>query len=160
MPTTISTTSACTGGARPRPQYPDGYLGTINTRREDRLLDGLKKRQTNRPYTRGIHKGERIDCTGLLLASRVQPVVGLETPSSRGASSLLLASVNTWSTSGTRLIARSALVVSRSVPGTRTVVVQNAPQNPDRIPVLRSQAPPWATGVRGNPGMAVPYPGR
>jgi len=30
--------------------------------------------------------------------------------------------------------------------------------NPDRQAVLRNQAPPW--GVRGNPGMAVPYPGR
>jgi hypothetical protein len=31
---------------------------------------------------------------------------------------------------------------------------------PDRVSTLRSQAPGWATGVRGNPGMAVPYPGR
>ena len=29
----------------PEAQYPDGYLGTINTRRGDRLLDNLKGRQ-------------------------------------------------------------------------------------------------------------------
>src|SRR5215510_11759989 len=45
----------------PEAMYPDGYLGTIPSRRGDRLLDNLKQRQQNRPYTRGIHKGERID---------------------------------------------------------------------------------------------------
>ena len=45
----------------PEATYPDGYLGTVPSRRGDRLMDGLKARTTNRPYTRGIHKGERID---------------------------------------------------------------------------------------------------
>jgi hypothetical protein len=46
----------------PEATYPDGYLGTVPSRRGDRLMDGLKAR-TNKPYTRGVHKGERIDPT-------------------------------------------------------------------------------------------------
>src|SRR5262245_14822679 len=45
----------------PEATIPDGYLGTVNSRRQDRLLDGLQARANNRPYTRGVHKGERID---------------------------------------------------------------------------------------------------
>lgn len=45
----------------PEATYPDGYLGTIRSRRDDRLLDSLKKRQNQRSYQRGVHKGERVD---------------------------------------------------------------------------------------------------
>jgi len=57
-------------GREPSAEYPDGYLGTIRTRRDDRgrpnsvseqVLDGLKVRQTQRGYQRGVHRGERID---------------------------------------------------------------------------------------------------
>lgn len=44
----------------PGADYPDGYLGTIRTRREDRLLDGIKH-LTRKSYERGVHKGEKID---------------------------------------------------------------------------------------------------
>jgi hypothetical protein len=45
----------------PEAEFPDGYLGTIRSRRDDRLLDGLKDRQNRRPYSRGVHKGERVN---------------------------------------------------------------------------------------------------
>lgn len=48
-------------GATPEAQYPDGYLGTIKSRRDDRLVNALKDRQSARPYQRGVHKGERVD---------------------------------------------------------------------------------------------------
>jgi len=57
-------------GREPSAEYPDGYLGTIRTRRDDRgrpnsvseqVLDRLKVRQTQRGYQRGVHRGERID---------------------------------------------------------------------------------------------------
>lgn len=48
-------------GQTPDAQYPDGYLGTIQSRREDRLLKNLQNRLTNRSYQRGVHKGEKID---------------------------------------------------------------------------------------------------
>lgn len=57
-------------GREPSAEYPDGYLGTIRTRRDDRgrpnsvseqVMNGLKIRQTQRGYQRGVHRGERID---------------------------------------------------------------------------------------------------
>lgn len=57
-------------GRTPEAEYPDGYLGTIRSRRDDRgrasstsdtVLDSLKNRQNQRGYQRGVHKGERID---------------------------------------------------------------------------------------------------
>jgi hypothetical protein len=48
-------------GESPDTQHPDGYLGTAEgTRRQDRLLDAVA-RKNSRPYSRGVHKGERIN---------------------------------------------------------------------------------------------------
>jgi len=56
-------------GRVPEAEYPDGYLGTIRSRRDDKgkpyavpdmVLDSLKSRQNQRGYTRGVHKGEKI----------------------------------------------------------------------------------------------------
>lgn len=44
----------------PEAQYPDGYLGTITNRRQDKL-QGAMERNNQRSYQRGVHKGERID---------------------------------------------------------------------------------------------------
>lgn len=57
-------------GRVPQAEYPDGYLGTIRSRRDDRgrpssvsdkVLDGLKVRVGQKSYQRGVHRGERID---------------------------------------------------------------------------------------------------
>jgi hypothetical protein len=48
-------------GRVPSAEYPDGYLGTIRSRRDDRLLDSLKTRVGQKSYQRGVHKGERIE---------------------------------------------------------------------------------------------------
>lgn len=49
-------------GATPDTQHPDGYLGTqgSTTRRSDKLLDSVH-RQNHRSYSRGVHKGERVN---------------------------------------------------------------------------------------------------
>lgn len=49
-------------GVGPDTQYPDGYLGTqaATSRRSDKLLDSVHRTNT-RPYSRGVHKGERIN---------------------------------------------------------------------------------------------------
>src|SRR5262245_12717987 len=62
----------------PEAQYPDGYLGTIPSRRGDRLMDGLKERTTNRPYTRGIHKGTRIDARDYMWPEEFNLWTGLQ----------------------------------------------------------------------------------
>ncbi len=69
-------------GASPDTLYPDGYLGTMSSnRRQDKILDAVA-RQNQRSYSRGVHKGERINPgdyiwpkefnlqTGLLLQSK------------------------------------------------------------------------------------------
>lgn len=61
----------------PEAMYPDGYLGTINTRRGDRLLDSLKTRQNQRSYVRGVHKGERIDPADYYFPRDLRPDAGL-----------------------------------------------------------------------------------
>jgi len=45
----------------PGAEYPDGYLGTITDRREDRLLERVQEKLTERSYQRGVHKGSKID---------------------------------------------------------------------------------------------------
>lgn len=44
----------------PDAEYPDGYLGNVNSRREDRLLNAVQGRLTERSYQRGVHKGDKI----------------------------------------------------------------------------------------------------
>jgi hypothetical protein len=57
-------------GRVPSAEYPDGYLGTIRSRRDDRgrpsstsdiVLNSMKRRLGERGYQRGVHRGERID---------------------------------------------------------------------------------------------------
>jgi hypothetical protein len=48
-------------GRVPSAEYPDGYLGTIRSRRDDRILDSIKSRVNQKSYQRGVHKGERIE---------------------------------------------------------------------------------------------------
>ena len=48
-------------GRIPSAEYPDGYLGTIRSRRDDRLLDSIKSRVGQKQYQRGVHKGERVE---------------------------------------------------------------------------------------------------
>lgn len=50
-------------GRVPSAEYPDGYLGTIRSRRDDRLLDSIKNRVNQKSYQRGVHKGERVDAS-------------------------------------------------------------------------------------------------
>jgi len=61
----------------PQAEYPDGYLGTITTRRGDRLLDSLKARVNERSYQRGAHLGERIDPGDYLWPDELDPMRGI-----------------------------------------------------------------------------------
>lgn len=70
--------SASTPGRTPQAEYPDGYLGSINTRRSDRLLDNVQSRLTQRSYQRGVHKGDRIDPQDYYWNDQVGPQMGIE----------------------------------------------------------------------------------
>ena len=139
----------------PEATYPDGYLGTINPRRQDRLLDGLKARQANRPTTRGIHKGERIDARDYLWPEEFNPWTALE----------LEAQGLKFSPPGLGLdleyerYPTDRKVGPKRVPlgGNSDGTVQWGDHDPDRGAALRRLAPSWSSGVRGNPGMAVSH---
>jgi len=61
----------------PHAEYPDGYLGAIPSRRGDKLLDALKAGQTQRSYSRGVHKGERIDHRDYFWPDQLKPDRGI-----------------------------------------------------------------------------------
>jgi hypothetical protein len=138
----------------PNAEYPDGYLGTLNTRRGDRLLDGLKSRMNQRPYQRGIHKGQQLENRDYFWPDEFNQWSGLVAQQA-----------------GMRFVPPGLLewLPDERYPtdrrtGPRGTPAGNGPPrpfaDPDRLPTLREHAPPWAAGVRGNPGMAVAYPGR
>src|SRR3954470_11123771 len=56
----LDATRSAAPGFTPDAEYPDGYLGNIQSRREDRLLSAVQSRLTNRSYQRGVHKGDKI----------------------------------------------------------------------------------------------------
>ena len=58
--------------------YPDGYLGTLSQdRRQDKLLDAVVNKLTDRSYQRGVHKGEKIDHSDYFWPSGESPSRGL-----------------------------------------------------------------------------------
>ena len=65
-------------GRVPSAEYPDGYLGTIRSRRDDRLLDSIKNRVNQKAYQRGVHKGERIEPSMYYWPAEFQPMMGIE----------------------------------------------------------------------------------
>ena len=64
-------------GRVPSAEYPDGYLGTIRSRRDDRLLDSIKNRVNQKAYQRGVHKGERIEPSMYYWPEEFNPDMGL-----------------------------------------------------------------------------------
>jgi hypothetical protein len=69
--------SAASTGRTPYAEYPDGYLGNVSSRREDRLLQHVQTRLTQRSYQRGVHKGDRIDPQDYYWNDVVDPEAGL-----------------------------------------------------------------------------------
>lgn len=73
-------------GTSPDVQHPDGYLGTqsTTTRRSDKLVRAVH-RQNSRSYSRGVHKGERINPGDYHWASDFHPLSGIERQAQGGA---------------------------------------------------------------------------
>jgi hypothetical protein len=65
-------------GRVPSAEYPDGYLGTIRSRRDDRLLDSIKSRIGQKAYQRGVHKGERIEPNAYYWDSEFNDQMGIK----------------------------------------------------------------------------------
>lgn len=58
-------------------QYPDGFLGTITNRQQDKLLGAVKNRLNERSYQRGVHVGSRIGQGQYLWSAEFNPEIGL-----------------------------------------------------------------------------------
>jgi hypothetical protein len=145
----------------PEATYPDGYLGSIPSRRGDRLMDGLKARTQNRPYTRGIHKGERIDNRDYFWPEEFNLWTGLEYQ----AAGIRFFPPGLGNELEDERYPTDRKVGPRSVPVGSRYAQGGGPNSgsavdPDRVATLRAQAPSWSSGRRGNPGMGVAYPGR
>ncbi len=65
-------------GFAPGASYPDGYLGTITNRREDRDLAVLQSRLTPNSYQRGVHRGEKAPKGAYYWEPGFNPQSGLE----------------------------------------------------------------------------------
>jgi len=70
-------------GQSPDTQHADGYLGTMgtNSRRSDKLLSSVQ-RQNHRSYSRGVHKGERVNPGDYLWPAEFNLDSGLQAQSS------------------------------------------------------------------------------
>jgi hypothetical protein len=139
----------------PDAQYPSGYLGTINSRRQDRLLQGLKARHQVKHASRGVHKGEKREPSDYLWPEEFHPFLGLELQSMgvKYAPPGLGQEVGAALANDGRPNANYMPTV-KGVPARNNLMKWGDP-NTARGEQLRRLAPPW-----GGPGMAVPYPGR
>ena len=139
--------------ATPEATYPDGYLGTLESRRRDRLEKNLIDRSQKRPYTRGVHKGEKIDGSDYFWPTEFNPMTGLmmEAAGLRFSPPGLGAEVTgdaKWD---------QQTVGPRGIPRGRTVAW--SPIDPNRRGALMAQAPPWSTG-RAQVGVSYAGQGR
>lgn len=60
----------------PEAQYPDGYLGSVIDRRQDKLLQTV--RNNARSYTRGVHKGSKIGSQDYFWTDDFHPFISIE----------------------------------------------------------------------------------
>lgn len=124
------------GNRIPSAEYPDGYLGTIQSRREDRLLDNLKSRQNQRAYQRGVHKGERIDPGDYFWPTEFQPDSGLRAEQ-RGVRQAPLGTIQEHLATQGRMLPR----------GARSLVAENFSAlgggDTRKMDQLRKQKPGW-----------------
>lgn len=67
---------AAATGKTPEAQYPDGYLGSVIDRRQDKLLQTV--RNNARSYTRGVHKGSIIGAESYFWPEDLTPYSSLD----------------------------------------------------------------------------------
>lgn len=146
----------------PEAQYADGYLGTINPRREGRMQNSLANRTNNRPYTRGVHKGERLDGRDYFWPDEFNLMSGL-IAEDQGVRFVIPGALQDAGMVGPDRRrpegspGEMARVGPRGAPA-RVGTVEWGKIDPDRNTALRRLSPPSKSGP--GMGMAVPYPGR
>ncbi len=58
-------------------QYPDGYLGTITDRQQDKLLAKVQEKLSERSYQRGVHVGSKVGMDSYFWNQILNPDMGL-----------------------------------------------------------------------------------
>lgn len=123
----------------PDGDYPDGYLGTVQTRRHERIrTESLRQAK---PYSRGVHKGEKIDQSDYFWSDDFNLMSGL---------------INEDVT-GMRYVA-PGIVMEAGYPQRQRATFPPAGDEP--AVSLRRNAPRWSPSAGPSMGMAIPYPGR
>lgn len=117
----------------PQAEYPDGYLGTIRSRRDDRLLKAVQTSTNQRSYDRGVHVGTRVDPSDYFWPAQLQPDRGLENEA-RGRKTQLIGH-----------LAQATLVNDGKAPGQeRTMNGATTVINPLVASSLRHLRPSWS----------------
>jgi hypothetical protein len=65
-------------GFAPGASYPDGYLGNITDRQQDKLMTALQSKLSQRSYVRGVHVGEKVGTGSYFWDDQMNPDMGLE----------------------------------------------------------------------------------
>jgi hypothetical protein len=78
MPRSSLDAARMANGFAPGASHPDGYLGTITDRRQDRLMGAIQNRLTDKSYQRGVHKGERLGRDDYYWTADVNPDAGIQ----------------------------------------------------------------------------------
>ncbi len=65
-------------GFAPGASYPDGYLGVITDRQEDKTMAVLQSRLTPNSYQRGVHVGEKVRQSAYFWEPGFNPGTGLQ----------------------------------------------------------------------------------
>lgn len=115
-------------------QYPDGYLGTMSAnRRQDKLM-GTLNRTNARQYSRGVHKGERINPGDYIWPEEFNLWTGLQ----------MEAQGLKFSPPGAEPVrlTNDGKVGPRGIPSMQGEE-QPAEISPERRSMLKSLAPPW-----------------
>ena len=141
----------------PESDYPDGYLGTIDSQRRARLRnnEGLT-RQEAKPFSRGVHKGERLDQNDYFWPQMMNFWSGFEYEQAgmRYVPPGVLMDAGIMQPDLDPAQPQLARVAARDVPGrVGTAVWGN--EEPSQSADLRRLAPSWS-GM----GMPVPYAAR
>ena len=136
-------------GRVPSAEYPDGYLGTIRSRRDDRgrpsstsdtVLNSMKQRLGQRGYQRGVHRGERIDPSDYYYPTDLDPARGIKRQKKAQFDG------NTWMSA--RYVENQKLVPAPHLPNDGKAgsnVRSDSPYNVDakRVAQLSNMRPSW-----------------
>lgn len=134
---------AMQGQRIPQAEYPDGYLGTIQSRREDRLLNSLKNRLNQRSYQRGVHKGERVDPADYLWPPELDPMSGIARQA-QVAVSPVDGSLNVPRAAPLMTVQEQMQVNGRAIPrGAGALLTDGRQVNPYNPADLRRLGPSW-----------------